>query len=85
MPTAEALAASAPVLRPLRAALAEDEVTTNLAAMLARPAQRALDLAVGRLLGLSARQVERTRRALQDRVAARLEHAAAVRARAPRR
>jgi hypothetical protein len=48
--------------------------------MLARPAQRALDAAVGRALGLSRREVDRARSALLDRVEARLTHGAAVRA-----
>jgi hypothetical protein len=47
--------------------------------MLARPAQRELDALAGRALGLSAAQVTRARRALEARVAARLEHAAATR------
>jgi hypothetical protein len=81
VPRPEALGALADPLAELRAALARDEVTTDLAAMLARPAQRELDLVVGRALGLTSREVERARAALRDRVAARLEHAAAVRAR----
>ncbi len=79
VPGAAALAALAPALAPLRTALALDEVTTDLAAMLARPAQRALDLAVGRALGLSDAEVARSRAALLDRVEARLSHAAATR------
>jgi Methyltransferase small domain len=60
-------------------ALARDPVTTDLAAMLARPAQRELDDAVGRLLGLGPAAVSRSRRALLARVEARLAHGAAVR------
>jgi hypothetical protein len=56
-------------------------VTTDLAAMLARPAQRSLDLLVGRALGLTAREVEASRAALLDRVEARLAHGAATRRR----
>ena len=74
-------------LRPLerqlercRSALAEDPVTTDLAAMLDRPAQRELDGLVGRALGLSAAAVERARRGMLERVRSRLEHAARVRA-----
>lgn len=79
-PAPGALAAVARALEPLRAALARAPVTTDLAAMLDRPAQRELDLLAGRALGLSRAAVERARRALLARVAARLEHAAAVRA-----
>ncbi len=49
--------------------------------MLERPAQRALDLAVGRALGLGAPEVRRARGALLARVEARLAHAATIRAR----
>jgi methyltransferase family protein len=79
VPAPAALAGLLRELATLRAALAGDEVTTDLAAMLARPAQRRLDLLVGRALGLSAREVEASRAALLDRVGARLAHAAAVR------
>jgi hypothetical protein len=79
-PTAAALADAAPALASLWDALARDPVTTDLAAMLDRPAQRELDLAAGRAMGLSRGEVERARRALRDRVAARLEQAAAIRA-----
>jgi predicted RNA methylase len=61
-------------------ALARDPVTTDLAAMLDRPAQRALDELAGRALGLSPRALASTRRALLARVEARLGHAAQVRA-----
>lgn len=79
VPGPAALTALTPALAPLRAALALDEVTTDLGATLDRPAQRELDLLVGRALGLSAGEVEASRAALLDRVAARLGHAAAVR------
>jgi len=81
VPGLAALAALEPALRPLRPALGADEVTTDLAAMLARPAQRALDLAVGEALGLSPGQVEAARGALVERVTERLAHAAATRRR----
>jgi hypothetical protein len=79
-PAPAALAAAAPALSELRPALAHDRVTTDLRAMLERPAQRELDLAVGRALGLSRGDVARARAALVDRVEARLAHGAAVRA-----
>ncbi|BDG02741.1 class I SAM-dependent methyltransferase [Anaeromyxobacter oryzae] len=78
-PRPAALAAVAAPLTALRAALARDPVTTDLRAMLARPAQRELDLVVGRALGFTASDVERGRRTLVARVEARLEHAAAIR------
>ncbi len=74
--------ALAPLRRELarcRAALARDPVTTDLAGMLARPAQRELDLVIGRALGLSPREVERSRRDLLSRVEARLGRAARIR------
>ena len=80
VPPAHALA---PLLGPLTAcwvALARDPVTTDVAAMLARPAQRELDALVGEALGLGARAVQASRRELSARVAARLAHAAQVRA-----
>jgi N-6 DNA Methylase len=79
VPPAEALARAAAPLAGLRRALARDPVTTDLAAMLARPAQRELDALVGRLLGLGPRAVGRSRSALRERVEARLAHGAAVR------
>jgi SAM-dependent methyltransferase len=79
VPAAGALAGAAAALAELRRALARDPVTTDLAAMLARPAQRELDLLVGRLLGLGRGAVDRSRRALLARVEARLAHGAAVR------
>ncbi len=78
-PTPAALAGSSRALAELRAALARDPVTTDLRAMLARPAQRELDDVVGRALGLGHAEVERTRRALVERVEARLAHAATIR------
>ncbi|MEI7704367.1 MAG: type VI secretion system protein [Deltaproteobacteria bacterium] len=65
--------------RLLHVALARDPVTTDLPAMLDRPAQRELDLATGALLGLSPRAVERERRDLRERTAERLARGAAVR------
>ncbi|HEX9308820.1 MAG TPA: type VI secretion system protein, partial [Anaeromyxobacter sp.] len=79
-PAPAALAAIAGALAALRPALATDEVTTDLRAMLDRPAQRELDLAVGRALGLGARDVARGRAALLERVLSRTAHGAAVRA-----
>jgi SAM-dependent methyltransferase len=81
VPSREALARIGPRLVALRPRLATDEVTTDLAAMLARPAQRELDLLVGGAMGLTAAEVERRRSALRARVASRLQHGAAVRAR----
>ena len=81
VPRAEALDRLAVPLARLRAALGQDEVTTDLARMLYRPAQRDLDLLVGQALGLSAAAVHRARRALLARVESRLEHAAATRGR----
>jgi len=79
VPAPAALALRLEALADLRVALGQDEVTTDLAAMLARPAQRALDALVGEALGLGRGEVERSRRELLARVQARLEHAAAVR------
>jgi SAM-dependent methyltransferase len=80
-PAPGAVADAARALAPLREGLARSPVTTDLAAMLARPAQRELDLLAGRLLGLGRTEVERRRRAMLERVQARLEHAAATRGR----
>ena len=66
-------------LRSLHVALARDPVTTDLAAMLDRPAQRELDLAAGAALGMSGAAVERERRELLRRSAERLARAAQVR------
>jgi hypothetical protein len=82
-PRPEALAPLARDLEALWAALSLDPVTTELRAMLARPAQRELDLLAGRALGLSAADVERRRRALADRIEARLAHASSIRSRRP--
>jgi hypothetical protein len=78
-PDPGALAPLEATLRDLHAALARDPVTTDLAAMLDRPAQRELDLAAGAALGLSPAAVERERRELLRRSAERLERAAQVR------
>lgn len=78
-PTPAALEALRPALSEVRRSLREDPVTTDLAAMLDRPAQRELDGLVGRALGLSPREVERGRRELASRVEERLSHAARVR------
>jgi SAM-dependent methyltransferase len=80
-PRPAAIAAIAGPLAALRVALARDPVTTDVDAMLARPAQRELDLLAGRALGLTAAAVERARRTLAERIADRLAHAAAVRER----
>ena len=79
-PRPEGLAPLGGALAALWAALATDPVTTSVEAMLARPAQRELDLLAGRALGISPAEVERGRRALADRIAARLAHGTAVRA-----
>jgi SAM-dependent methyltransferase len=78
-PARSSIAGIADELPALRHALARDPVSTDLAAMLDRPAQRALDALCGRALGLSPREVERTRRALVERVERRLARAAAIR------
>ncbi len=75
-----ALAAVERPLAALRGALARDPVTTDLRAALDRAAQRELDLVVGRALGLPAPAVARARRALVERVEARIAHGVAVRA-----
>jgi hypothetical protein len=79
-PADRALAAFEGVLRELHGALARDPVTTDLAAMLARPAQRELDRAVGAALGLSRGEVEAERRELFRRSEERLARAGQVRA-----
>jgi hypothetical protein len=79
-PSPQAIAPLAAGLRALRAALAQDPVSTDLAAMLDRPAQRELDLLCGGALGLSPRAVARARRDLLERVERRLARAAAIRA-----
>jgi SAM-dependent methyltransferase len=81
VPTPAALAAAERRLAELRAALASDPVSTDLPAVLDRPAQRELDLVVGRALGLGPADVARARRALLARVRARIGHGEAVRAR----
>jgi SAM-dependent methyltransferase len=77
------LQALAPLVAPLEAcwrALACDPISTDLRAMLARPAQQELDRLAGQALGLSAGAVDEARQELQERIEARLEHAAQVRA-----
>jgi len=83
VPRPEATAKHGDALRQLWHALREDPVTTDLAATLARPAQRELDLLVGAALGLGATEVERRRQALLERLRDRLRHAAAIRAAVP--
>jgi hypothetical protein len=80
VPGAGAVAACEADLRAVWEELREDPVTTDLAAMLARPAQRELDRLVGAAMGLSAGDVGERRRALLERVEDRLRHAAAIRA-----
>jgi hypothetical protein len=79
-PSPPALAAARSELRRCREALARDPVTTDLPAMMARPAQEELDRIVGGALGLTQRRVGACRREMVERVASRLEHAAHVRA-----
>ncbi len=79
-PSPAALLGIAGALAALRPALARDEVTTDLRAMLDRAGQRELDLAVGHALGLGARDVSHARAALLERVLSRTAHGAAVRA-----
>ena len=81
VPSREALAVIELALAALRPRLAMAEVTTDLVATLTRPAQLELDLLVGGALGLDASEVVRRREALLARVAERLDHGAAVRAR----
>jgi len=78
-PDPDALGPILPALRRLHAALARDPVTTDLAAMLERPAQRELDLLAGNALGMSAAAVARGRRDLLRLSAERLSRAARVR------
>ena len=84
VPAAEALAALARELEPLRRPILETPVSTDLAAMLARPAQRALDQVVGRAMGLAQAEIREAARALLERVESRLAHAASIRAAAGR-
>jgi hypothetical protein len=78
-PDPGALAPLEATLRALHGALARDPVTTDLAAMLDRPAQRELDRAAGAALGLSRAAVERERRELLRVSSERLARAAQVR------
>jgi hypothetical protein len=80
IPPASALAAHGRTLRDCWAELARDPVTTDLRAMLARPAQRTLDAMVAGALGFGSRAAERARAELLERVAVRLERAARIRA-----
>jgi hypothetical protein len=84
VPRPEALLALQEPLAALRRQLGGEEVTTDLVAMLARPAARELDRLVGGAMGLPAAEVERRRAALVARVAARQAHGLAVRARVAR-
>jgi hypothetical protein len=84
-PSPRALAGALGDLARCRAALARDVVTTDVQAMLARPAQQELDRIVGAALGLGPRQLGSCRREMVERVASRLEHAAQVRAAIARR
>jgi hypothetical protein len=77
-PRREALSGALDDLAALWAALRGDPVTTDLEAMLARPAQRELDRLAGALLGLSRAEVDAARAALAERVADRIAHAAAI-------
>lgn len=79
-PDPAALAPLEATLRGLWEALARDPVTSDLPAMLDRPAQRELDRAAGSALGMSRASVERDRQDLLRRSAERLARAAQVRA-----
>ena len=79
-PTSRAMRPLRAPLEACRAALARDPVTTDVAAMLERPAQQELDAIVGRALGLTRAAIATARREMVERVASRLEHAAQVRA-----
>ncbi|HVO18451.1 MAG TPA: type VI secretion system protein [Anaeromyxobacter sp.] len=80
VPRPDAWAPRETELRALWQALRADPVTTDLEAMLARPAQRALDRLVGEAMGLGAREVAEARRALLERIRDRLAHSASIRA-----
>jgi SAM-dependent methyltransferase len=84
VPPPAAISALAAVLDRLREAILFTPVTTDLAAVLDRPAQRELDLAVGRALGIAESGVRRARRTLLARVEARLAHAGTIRDALPR-
>ena len=79
-PAPLALASLRVRLAECRVALAHDPVTTDVTAMLERPAQRELDELVGRALGFTRGELATARREMSERVASRLEHAAQVRA-----
>jgi hypothetical protein len=78
-PSVAALVRLAPELSRCHDALAVDPVSTRLAAMLDRPAQRALDALVCRALGSPEAAAKRARAELLERVASRLAKAAQVR------
>jgi len=80
VPRPDAALAHEQAFRELWDALGRDPVTTDLEAMLARPAQRELDRLAGAVMGLRASEVEERRRAVLERVRDRLGHAAAIRA-----
>ena len=79
-PAPRALAPLRAALAACYSALARDPVTTDVPAMLARPAHEELDRLVSHALGLPAADLAAGRREMVQRVAARLEHAAQVRA-----
>jgi len=78
-PPPGSLAPLARALRVLHEALARDPVSTDLAAMLDRPAQLELDLLAGSTLGLTPASVRRQRLELLERVRERIERAGRVR------
>jgi SAM-dependent methyltransferase len=78
-PAAAAVEDAERALAEIWSALERDPVSTDAPAMLARPAQRALDELAGRLLGFTVSDVEGARHALLERIAGRLAHAAATR------
>jgi hypothetical protein len=84
-PTQQALARLLAPLARCQEALARDPVSTDLPAMLDRPAQRELDDLVARALGLPASEPAVNRRALLARVEARLAQAAHIREKLARR
>ncbi len=79
-PDPAALSPLEATFRGLWEALALDPVSSDLPAMLGRPAQRELDRAAGSALGMSPAAVERDRQELLRRSAERLARAAQVRA-----
>jgi SAM-dependent methyltransferase len=75
-PAIEAVSAALAALRPT---LARDPISTDLPAMLDRPAQRELDLLCAHAMGMAAPALKRARRELLLRVERRLARAAAIR------